>query len=247
MDDRLPPIALDVTDAGTTLHARLRLSGVQLDGELTGTPQQLLLRFPDGSGTRTMTATLVSLAEALDLRDTGTADHSRTVGGYCALIAAQLGLPADRVRRIEIAGVLHDIGKIGLPDAILQKPGPLGKAELAEIRTHPEIGAQILSGRGLEDLRDWVLAHHERPDGKGYPRGLSDADIPLEAKILAVADAYEAMTADRVYRAGIEERAARAELLRCSGEQFDARVVAAFLAVLSGTNVTDSVPDASVA
>lgn len=192
-------------------------------------------------------ATLVSLAEALDLRDTGTADHSRTVGGYCALIAAQLGLPADRVRRIEIAGVLHDIGKIGLPDAILQKPGPLGKAELAEIRTHPEIGAQILSGRGLEDLRDWVLAHHERPDGKGYPRGLSDADIPLEAKILAVADAYEAMTADRVYRAGIEERAARAELLRCSGKQFDTRVVAAFLAVLSGTDVTDSVPDASVA
>ena len=110
-------------------------------------------------------ATLVSLAEALDLRDTGTGDHSRTVGRYCALIAEELGLPPERVKRIEVAGILHDIGKIGLPDAILQKPGPLGKTELAEIRTHPEIGAQILNGRGLEDLREWVLAHHERPDG----------------------------------------------------------------------------------
>jgi diguanylate cyclase (GGDEF)-like protein/putative nucleotidyltransferase with HDIG domain len=192
-------------------------------------------------------ATLVSLAEALDLRDTGTADHSRTVGRYCAQIAEELGLPPERVQRIEIAGILHDIGKIGLPDAILQKPGPLRKTELAEIRTHPEIGAQILSGRGLEDLREWVLAHHERPDGLGYPRGLKDGEIPLEAKILAVADAFEAMTADRVYRAGVEERAARIELLRCAGEQFDSRVVAAFLAVLSAGDATDSVPDVELA
>jgi diguanylate cyclase (GGDEF)-like protein len=177
-------------------------------------------------------ATLLSLAEALDLRDTGTADHSRSVGRYCGLIALELGLPPEHVKRIEIAGMLHDIGKIGLPDAILQKPGRLGTAELAQIRTHPEIGAQILSGRGLEDLRAWVLAHHERPDGKGYPFGLPEAQIPLEARILAVADAYEAMIADRVYRAGLGERAARGELLRCSGIQFDSRVVAALLAVL---------------
>jgi diguanylate cyclase (GGDEF)-like protein len=177
-------------------------------------------------------ATLLSLAEALDLRDTGTAAHSRTVGRYCGLIAKELGLPPERAKRIEVAGVLHDIGKIGLPDAILQKPGRLGRNELAEIRTHPEIGAQVLSGRGLEDLRDWVLAHHERPDGLGYPAGLSDEQIPLEAKILAVADAYEAMTADRVYRERLGAKAARAELLRCAGTQFDPRVVAAFMAVL---------------
>jgi diguanylate cyclase (GGDEF)-like protein/putative nucleotidyltransferase with HDIG domain len=192
-------------------------------------------------------ATLLSLAEALDLRDTGTAGHSRTVGRYCALIAEELGLPPERVQRIEVAGMLHDIGKIGLPDAILQKPGPLRKTEMAEIRTHPEIGAQILSGRGLEDLRDWVLAHHERPDGLGYPRGLENGEIPLEAKILAVADAFEAMTADRVYRAGVEERAARIELLRCAGEQFDSRVVAAFLSVLSAQDAADSVRDVEVA
>jgi len=178
-------------------------------------------------------ATLLSLAEALDLRDTGTANHARTVGRYCGMIAQELGLPSERVKRVEVAGMLHDIGKIGLPDAILQKPGPLGKAELAEIRTHPEIGGQILSGRGLEDLRQWVLSHHERPDGLGYPKALGDAEIPLEAKILAVGDAYEAMTADRVYRAGLGERTGRQELLRYAGTQFDSRVVAAFLAALS--------------
>ena len=192
-------------------------------------------------------STLVSLAEALDLRDTGTSDHSWTVGRYCAMIAAELGLPPERVKRVEVAGVLHDIGKVGLPDAILQKPGPLGKTELAEIRTHPEIGAQILNSRGLEDLREWILAHHERPDGKGYPCGLTDAEIPLEAKILAVADAYEAMTADRVYRAGVDERAARTELLRCSGDQFDSRVVAAFLTALTARDASSSVRVVEVA
>jgi diguanylate cyclase (GGDEF)-like protein len=178
-------------------------------------------------------ATLLSLAEALDLRDTGTADHARTVGRYCSLIAEELGLPEERVRRVEVAGILHDVGKVGLPEAILQKKGPLAKSEKAEIRTHPEIGGQILSGRGLEDLRDWVMAHHERPDGSGYPKGLRGEEIPLEAKILAVADAYEAMTADRVYRSAMSVKAARGELLRCARTQFDSRVVAAFMAVLT--------------
>ena len=203
---------------------------------------------PGGRGVdETHLATLLSLAEALDLRDTGTAAHSRTVGRYCGLIARELELPAERAKRIEVAGVLHDIGKIGLPDAILQKPGRLGRNELAEIRTHPEIGAQVLSGRGLEDLRGWVLTHHERPDGKGYPAGLTDADIPLEAKILAVADAYEAMTADRVYRERLGAKAARSELLRCVGTQFDARVVAAFMAVLERLDLEQAAAEAKVA
>ena len=189
-------------------------------------------------------ATLLSLTEALDIRDAGTPTHSRTVGRYCRLIAAELGLPPERIQRIEIAGVLHDIGKIGVPDAVLQKPGRLGGTELAEIRTHPEIGAEVLSGHGLEDVRDWVYSHHERPDGKGYPRGLADSEIALEAKILAVADAYEAMTADRVYRPGIGTKAARAELLRCAGSQFDARVIAAFMAVL---DTIEREPDAELA
>jgi diguanylate cyclase (GGDEF)-like protein/putative nucleotidyltransferase with HDIG domain len=189
-------------------------------------------------------STLLSLTEALDIRDAGTANHSRTVARYCVLIAEQLGLEPDHVERVEMAGRLHDIGKVGVPNEVLQKPGPLGAREMAQIRTHPEIGAEVLSGEGLEDLRSWVIAHHERPDGKGYPKGLTDGEIPLEAKIIAVADAYEAMTADRVYRTGIGSKAARVELLRCAGTQFDSRVTAAFMAVLDSI---EREPDAELA
>jgi diguanylate cyclase (GGDEF)-like protein len=175
---------------------------------------------------------LLELAEELDVRDAGTSSHSRMVGRLCAMLGEQLDLPPERVERLEIAGRLHDIGKIGVPNAVLQKPGKLGASEMANVRTHPEIGAEVLSGRGLEDLRSWVVAHHERPDGKGYPAGLPGDQIPLEAKIIAVADAYQAMTADRVYRAGIGSKSARVELLRCAGTQFDPRVIAAFMAVL---------------
>ncbi len=178
-------------------------------------------------------ATLLSLAEALDLRDTGTADHSQTVGRYSAMIARRLGLSLGHVRRIEIAGHLHDIGKIGMPDAILSKAGPLTDSEVKQMRRHPEIGADILGSRHFDDIRGWVLAHHERPDGKGYPHRLKADEIPIEARILAVADAYEAMTADRVYRKAIGAEAARAELLRQAGKQFDERVVAVFLAALA--------------
>jgi diguanylate cyclase (GGDEF)-like protein/putative nucleotidyltransferase with HDIG domain len=176
--------------------------------------------------------TMISLAEALDHRDTGTADHSQTVGRYCALIGRELELEEARVDRLQVAGILHDIGKIGLPDSILAKRGPLSDAERAQVRRHPEIGAEILRSEEFADIRGWVVAHHERPDGKGYPLALREDEIPLEARILAVADAYEAMTSDRTYRMAIARQSARAELLRCAGTQFDPRVVAAFLAAL---------------
>jgi diguanylate cyclase (GGDEF)-like protein/putative nucleotidyltransferase with HDIG domain len=177
-------------------------------------------------------ATLLSLAEALDLRDTGTADHSQTVGRYSEATARELGLPPARVRRVRIAGILHDIGKIGIPDAVLRKPGALDELEWAQMRRHPEIGAGILGSKDFEDVRSWVLAHHEQPDGRGYPLGLAGDDIPLEARILAVADAYEAMTADRVYKPSIGSEEAGSELRRCAGTQFDAAVVEAFLSAL---------------
>jgi HD-GYP domain-containing protein (c-di-GMP phosphodiesterase class II) len=131
-----------------------------------------------------------------------------------------------------LAGILHDVGKVGIPDSILCKPGPLNDAEWEEMRRHPEIGARILGSSELVDVREWVLASHERPDGTGYPRGLEGGEIPLEARILAVADAYEAMTVDRVYRPAIGETPARGELLANAGTQFDAEVVAAFVRVL---------------
>jgi diguanylate cyclase (GGDEF)-like protein/putative nucleotidyltransferase with HDIG domain len=177
-------------------------------------------------------ATVVNLAQALDMRDTGTARHSQTVGRLSELMGHELGLSADRIERLRLAGLLHDIGKIGVPDSVLKKPGPLTPDERKQMDKHPEIGARILGGSGLDDIREWVLAHHERPDGTGYPRRLTDKEIPLEAKILAVGDAFEAMTADRVYRKAIGPEAARNELRACAGTQFDARVVTAFLRAL---------------
>ncbi len=128
--------------------------------------------------------------------------------------------------------MLHDIGKVGVPDSILRKPGPLTDEELAVIRRHPELGAQMLEHPSLVDVRVWVGAHHERPDGLGYPMGISGEELPLEARIVAVADAYEAMTSNRSYRDSIGHSGARAELLRCAGSQFDRRVVDAFLTTL---------------
>jgi diguanylate cyclase (GGDEF)-like protein/putative nucleotidyltransferase with HDIG domain len=177
-------------------------------------------------------ATVIALAEALDIRDTGTGQHSHTVGRYAELMARELGFDEDSVERIRLAGVLHDIGKIGISDRVLSKPGPLDAEEWQEMYTHPEIGARLLARPEFEDLRTWILAHHERPDGLGYPRALGADEIPLEARILAVADAYEAMIADRVYRPALGEESARAELLAGSGTQFDARVVEGFLRAL---------------
>jgi diguanylate cyclase (GGDEF)-like protein len=177
-------------------------------------------------------STVRAIADVIDGRDRGTAAHSQTVGRYAAAIARELGLPEPIVERVRFSGVVHDVGKIGIPDAILRKPGWLTAEDWMEMRRHPEIGASILAGANLTDVSEWVLAHHERPDGTGYPHGKSGHEIPLEARILAVADAYEAMTSDRVYRSALSEEEARAELSRCAGTQFDGRVVEAFLRVL---------------
>ena len=192
-------------------------------------------------------ATMLSLAEALDARDSGTAAHSQTVGRYAEGMAAELGLHPARVERIRLAGILHDIGKIGVPDSILRKPGPLDDDEWATMRKHAETGARILEGTALEDVRGWVLAHHERPDGGGYPYGLPDQDIPLEAKILAVADAYEAMTSDRPYRSALGAALGAEELRRNAGTQFDPAVVEALITLLERRGELASAPPPPVA
>jgi diguanylate cyclase (GGDEF)-like protein/putative nucleotidyltransferase with HDIG domain len=186
----------------------------------------------DGDCAELRLATVLSVAEALDIRDTGSANHSQAVGRYAHMAAEELGLDPDHAERVRLAGLLHDVGKIGVSDALLVKPGPLDDDEWVEMRTHPEIAARLLAGSEFEDLRSWILAHHERIDGSGYPHGLAGDEIPLEARILAVADAYEAMTADRVYSPALCEEAARDELVSGSGAQFDGAVVKAFLRAL---------------
>ena len=175
---------------------------------------------------------MLVLAETLDMRDAGTARHSQFVGRYARSIATEMGMPPDEIERMHLAGVLHDIGKIGIPDSILKKPGALDEDEWAEMRKHPELGARILAGANLADIAGWVLAHHERPDGQGYPLGLSGDSIPIQARILAVVDAYEAMTNDRVYRPAMPESDARAELVRFAGTQFDPEIVETFIKLL---------------
>jgi putative nucleotidyltransferase with HDIG domain len=175
---------------------------------------------------------VIEIAAELDLRDAGTARHCETVACYAQAIARELRLPEDVVESVRLAGLLHDVGKVGVPREIVRKRGPLTDDEWIEMQDHPRIGADILEDAGLEQIRQWVLAHHERPDGRGYPRGLDDDEIPLEAKILAVADAYEAMTNDRCYRASIGRDRALAELRRNAGRQFDELVVEAFIVVL---------------
>jgi diguanylate cyclase (GGDEF)-like protein/putative nucleotidyltransferase with HDIG domain len=182
--------------------------------------------------TQAQMATVLSLAEALDQRDSNTGRHSQTVARLCEMMAAELDLGEDRMQRLRLAGILHDIGKIAVPDSILGKPGPLNDEEWVQMRRHPELGARILSSRELDDVRGWILAHHERPDGTGYPKGLEAGQIPLEASIVAVADAFEAMTSDRVYRLGMSVDAAREELLDNAGSQFSESVVKALLRAL---------------
>jgi len=177
-------------------------------------------------------ATLLSLAEALDVRDSGSPTHCQRVGRYAELIARELGLPPDSVERVRIAGILHDVGRVGVPDELLAKEGPLDEEEWHWVRSHPEIGARMLDTTDFGDIGEWILAHHERPDGTGYPEGRAAAEVPLEAGILGVADAYEAMTARRPYRPQLDPQAASDELRRGAGRQFDERAVEALLRVV---------------
>jgi diguanylate cyclase (GGDEF)-like protein len=182
-------------------------------------------------------STVLSLVEVLDMRHTSTAEHSITVGRYSFQIAVAMGLSPERVDRLRLAGILHDIGKIGIADAILLKESDMDPQEWSEIQRHPELGARVLANAGLSDIANWVIAHHERPDGTGYPEGLEGDAIPFEAQILAVADSFEAMVAERVYSPAMSRGEAMAELRRHSGTQFNPEIVEAFLSTLSMSRV----------
>ncbi|MDF2546600.1 MAG: hypothetical protein K0R93_1498 [Anaerosolibacter sp.] len=173
--------------------------------------------------------TIKALSSAMEAKDKYTNGHSYRVADYAVGIAEQMGYKHDALDRIKTAAVLHDIGKIGISDSILNKPGHLEDNEYVAIQKHPEIGAKILSEvEFLGDVSKIIKYHHERFDGKGYPEGLKDAEIPMEASILAVADAYDAMTSDRPYRKAMDSHTAMNILVKESGIQFNPIVVKAF-------------------
>jgi diguanylate cyclase (GGDEF)-like protein len=169
-----------------------------------------------------------SLAKAVDARDTYTGSHSTRVAELGAWIAARLGLDAEQVELTRLAGSLHDLGKLAIPEEILRKPGPLTPPERLVLERHSQIGFRMLESLDVNPVAEWVLHHHERWDGTGYPNGLAGEEIPLGARIIFVADAYDAMTSDRAYRGRLTPREAVAELERCAGTQFDPEIVSVF-------------------
>ena len=177
--------------------------------------------------------TLASLANALEAKDTTTSRHTEEVVRLAVGVAAELELELEAVRSVELGAVLHDIGKVRVPEAILNKPGALTEEEWEVMRTHPEVGEQILRPiQSLQSTLPIVRHHHERWDGSGYPDGLAGGAIPLGARIVAVCDAYRAMTEDRPYRTALPEAQARKELEQGTGAQFDAECVRALLRAL---------------
>lgn len=177
-------------------------------------------------------STLQALITALDYRDNETQGHSYRVVEYATLVAERLGVEGEELTWIRRGAILHDVGKIGIPDSVLRKPGPLDATEWEVMKKHPELGFQMLEKiRFLKPALDIVHCHQERFDGTGYPRGMRGDDIPLGARIFAVVDTFDAMTSDRPYRKAMTVNEAREEIESCSGTQFDPVSAKAFLSI----------------
>jgi HD-GYP domain-containing protein (c-di-GMP phosphodiesterase class II) len=175
-------------------------------------------------------AALLALSEAIESCDPYMRGHSTRVARMAQAVGVRLGWGDAAVARLGLGGALHDVGKLAISDAVLNKPGPLTEAELAEVRRHPEAGARlVVLEQALRPALPSVLYHHERWDGDGYPSGRAGMKIPLEARILAVVDAFDAMTSDRPYRRALSAEHAVEEVDRCRGTQFDPGVATAFL------------------
>ena len=173
---------------------------------------------------------LVVLARTIDRYPGMDEPHCDRVAVLAEALARAARFSPEHAARVELAGLLHDVGKVFVSREIVTKPGPLSPSEAAEMARHPQLGADLITDPALEDVRRWVLTHHERPDGRGYPLRLAADDLALEAQILAIADAYEVMTTDRPYSIRMSYDRACAELDESAGTHFDARLVDLFLA-----------------
>jgi putative nucleotidyltransferase with HDIG domain len=207
---------------------------MNVEGNMTGTGTRKAKRFITHSNENEELerAMLKSLLVALKTRDADTYDHSKRTVKISLLLGKECGLNQQEMVSLEFGALLHDIGKIGVPDNVLRKPGKLSDFEWAMMRRHPYLGQEILRGLSfLDGARTIVAQHHEKWDGSGYPLGLRGEEIHLSARVLFVADAFDAMTSDRVYRPAKSYDEASAELDSCAGTHFDPRVVTAFHSV----------------
>lgn len=185
-----------------------------------------------------------ALIKALEAKDFYTRGHSQRVTMYSVAIGKSMQLPEERIELLRQAAVLHDLGKIGVREEILNKPGKLTEEEFKEITLHPEVAIRILEPIPFfRPLLPAILHHHERFDGRGYPRGLAGNDVPLESRIMAVADTFDAMTSTRAYRKALSLEAANAEILRCSGAQFDPEIVPYFMEMQGKIEILGDIED----
>lgn len=237
--------SLEAMAASHHVDSRLPLSGSSREVDtLTGTFNALMasVTAAEAQTEAAYTGAIQALARALDAKDPYTAGHSERVSVLSVAIGRTLGRSAEELEVLRLGALLHDIGKIGVPDDVLRKPGALTDAEYDAIKLHPVLGARIL--RSVSFLsRHLVIVelHHERPDGRGYPRGLRGDDIPLVARIVHAADAYDAMTSARAYRSAMPPGAALRELWRCAGTEYHAEIVGALATALPG--VTSDMPE----
>jgi diguanylate cyclase (GGDEF)-like protein/putative nucleotidyltransferase with HDIG domain len=211
-------------------HGKARVHVYSSDGRMPSIPTAL-------AGRAAGIHKAASAANAVVARDVYIGSHSHNVGELAARLARRLGLDAEEAELIRVAGSLHDIGKLLIPEEILHKPGSLTPTERSVVERHSEIGCRMLESLGLDPIATWVLHHHERFDGDGYPDGLVGEEIPLPARILFVADAWDTITTDRVYRQKMTRSEALAEIERCSGTQFDPTVVNALREELADTEL----------
>jgi cyclic di-GMP phosphodiesterase len=221
---------LDVVRAGRHERDLLEHRLIEQTAELRDALQRLREQESDQRSSDAETMNRLALAIAYRSHETG--DHLRRVGSYCALIADRMGLDRDESERVRTASVMHDVGKVAIPDDILLKPGPLTGDERRQMERHAEIGHDVLEGSygGLMDLAATIAwSHHERFDGMGYPRGLSGTDIPLEGRIVAVADVFDALTQDRVYREALPLGVTLAIMNEGRGTQFEPDALDSFM------------------
>ncbi len=228
-------LAVDRALAHRRLVRENRAYQAELEARVSEQAKQIETLFVDA---------LLSLANAIEARDGYTGGHIERVTAYAMATGRELGLEGEELRNLWVSGLLHDVGKIGVPDRILTKPGRLTEDEYEVMKQHPEIGAAIMRRSSfLRSALPGVLHHQERWDGRGYPAGLRREEICVEGRILAVADTYDAIATTRPYRGGRSAEEAVAELRRCAGTQFDPRIVNAFVRALSrGVSQADSAP-----
>jgi PAS domain S-box-containing protein/putative nucleotidyltransferase with HDIG domain len=243
-----------VCSDGHVVHARTAVTPIYDDD---GAVIQLYAQLEDLTDARLAAVrleqaqfeTLARLAAAAEYRDDDTGQHTRRVGDLSAQIAEKLGLDNEIVRLIRLAAPLHDVGKIGIPDAVLLKPGRFTDRELAHMQRHTTIGAEMLAGGAYPQLaiaEQIAASHHERYDGNGYPQGLAGEDIPIAARIVSVADVFDALTHERPYKEAWPLEKALTELRSQSGRQFDPKVIEAFFQVCADGHLVDNGSDRSI-